>query len=446
MTTPSPHPRARLRRPAWAGRNYTLLSAAAVITGIGTSGALIASMFAVYEAGGSATDAGLVAAARTLPLVAFLLIGGAVADRFPRHRVMVAANTLNFLSQGLFGLLVVTGQAQLWQMALLSALGGVGQAFFAPAAEGMVLSSVGEGDAGRAFALFRLGMNGAHIGGAALGGALVAGVGPGWVLLLDAAAFALAGGLRAFLDVSGVPAREKSEGLVTDLRVGWREFVSRPWLWAIVLQFSVVNAVVAAAESVYGPLVAREHLGGAVPWGLALSAFGAGTVGGALLMMRWRPRRMLLVGILCVFPFALPTAALAVPVGARELAAVMFVSGVSIEVFGVTWMTALRQEIPEEKLSRVAAYDWFGSLAGVPLAAALAGPAMGVFGRGGALWGGAVVIVVLTAAVLCVPQVRRLERAPQAEGGIPARARPQPTVKEPPGGSGEGTASASVTG
>ncbi|MEV6105244.1 MFS transporter [Streptomyces sp. NPDC051940] len=467
MTSRSSRPVPIPRRPAWAGRNYTLLSAAAVITGIGTSGALIASMFAVYEAGGSATDAGLVAAARTLPLVAFLLIGGAVADRFPRHRVMVAANALNCVSQGLFALLVITGRAELWQMAALAALGGVGQAFFAPAAEGMVLTSVEGENTGRAFAMFRLGMNASHIGGAALGGALIAGVGPGWVLALDAAAFALAGALRAFLDVSRVPEREPGGGIVGDLRVGWREFVARPWLWSIVMQFSVVNAVVAAAESVYGPLIAEDSLGGAGPWGLALAAFGAGTMGGALLMTRFKPRRMLLTGVLCVFPFALPTAALAVPLNAHALTAVMFVSGVSIEVFGVTWMMALRQEIPEDKLSRVSSYDWFGSLAGVPLAAALAGPAMDVFGRGQALWGGAALIVLLTAGVLCVPDVRRLERRPEksraevevegppagseargeGEGRIPAQGPvAQPIVKAPSGGSGDGTASASVTG
>lgn len=77
------------------GRNHTLLTAAAVVTNLGSHGALIAAAFAVLEAGGDGGDVGLVAAARTLPLVLFLLIGGALADRLPRHRVMVAANTLN---------------------------------------------------------------------------------------------------------------------------------------------------------------------------------------------------------------------------------------------------------------------------------------------------------------------------------------------------------------
>ncbi|MEU5664002.1 MFS transporter [Streptomyces longwoodensis] len=423
MTTAA-DPRRRPRGPAWAGRNYSLLTAAAFVTGLGSQGALIAAAFAVLQAGGDGGDVGLVAAARTLPLVLFLLIGGAVADRLPRHRVMVAANALNCVSQGAFAALVLLGEPRLWQMMLLAALGGTGQAFFSPAAEGMLLSSVEGEHAGRAFAVFRMAMQGAGLGGAALGGALVAVVGPGWVLAADAVAFAVAGALRAGLDVSHIPARVPGGGLLTDLREGWREFSGRPWLWGVVLQFSIANAVVGAADAVYGPLVADEHLGGPGPWGLALGFFGAGTVAGALLMTRWKPRRLLLAGTLCVFPLALPSAALAVPVPVTVLCAVMFLTGVTLEVFGVSWMTALHQEVPEEKLSRVSAYDWFGSVALVPLATALAGPAEGAFGRGASLWGCSALVVVVTAAVLCVPDVRTLQRRTQrvSPAGAPSAA------------------------
>ncbi|MFF2655641.1 MFS transporter [Streptomyces sp. NPDC058045] len=417
-TAPSAGPRT-----AWAGRNHTLLTAAAVVTNLGSQGALIAAAFAVLGAGGSGGDVGLVAAARTVPLVLFLLVGGAVADRLPRHRVMVAANALNCLSQAAFAALVLAGEPRLWQMMLLAALGGTGQAFFGPASEGMLMASVDERQAGRAFALYRMALNGAGIGGAALGGALVALIGPGWVLAVDAAAFALAGALRALLDVSGMPARAPGAGMLAELRSGWREFIGRPWLWSVVVQFAVVNAVVGAAESVYGPLVARDSLGGPGPWGVALGAFGAGTVCGALLMTRWKPRRLLLAGALCTFPLALPSAALAVPLPVVWLTAVMFVSGASVEVFGVSWITAMHQEIPEEKFSRVSAYDWLGSVGLVPVATALAGPVENAAGRTTALWGCSALIVLVTAAVLTVPEVRTLTRrggsapeAPVAQG------------------------------
>ncbi|MGW5633718.1 MFS transporter [Streptomyces sp. NPDC003832] len=426
-------PTVSLRRPTWAGRNYSLLTAAAVVTNLGSHGALIAAAFAVLENGGDGGDVGLVAAARTLPLVLFLLIGGAVADRFPRHRVMVAANALNFLSQGAFALLVLSGEPRLWQMMLLTALGGTGHAFFSPAAEGMLLSSVSGEQVSRAFAVFRMAMQGAAVGGAALGGAMVAAIGPGWVLAADAVAFAVAGSLRAFLDVGHIAPRTPGGGLLSDLREGWREVTGRTWLWAVVVQFSVANAVVGAADAVYGPLVARDHLGGAGPWGLALGFFGAGTVAGALLMTRWKPRRLLLAGTLCVFPLALPSAALAIPVSVGLLCAVMFVTGVTLEVFGVSWMTALHQEIPEDKFSRVAAYDWFGSVALVPMATALAGPAESALGRTSALWGCAVLVVVVTAGALCVPDVRNLRRRTRH---VTSAARPSADAESPVGGNG----------
>ncbi|MFE4851317.1 MFS transporter, partial [Streptomyces sp. NPDC056689] len=111
-----------------------------------------------------------------------------------------------------------------------------------------------------------------------------------------------------------------------------------------------------------------------------------------------------------------PSAALAVPVPLAVLVCVMFVSGVTIEVFSVSWMTALHQEIPEDKLSRVSAYDWFGSVAMVPVATALAGPAEAAFGLTPALWGCAALVVVATGAVLFVPEVRRLTRRPDTPG------------------------------
>ncbi|MGQ4512815.1 MFS transporter [Streptomyces sp. DW26H14] len=416
-------------------RNYALLSGAAVISQLGSQGALIASAFAVLSAGGTAGGVGLVATARTVPMVLFVLVGGALADRVPRHRVMVAANALNCVSQGTFGLLVLSGHARLWQMVALSALGGTGQALFGPANEGMLLSSVDPARAGRAFAVYRMAVNGATIGGAAAGGALVALCGPGSVLLLDSMSFLVAAALRAFLDLSRVPERAPSGGVLADLRDGWREFVSRPWLWSIVGQFSVVNAVVVAGQAVYGPLVADDHYGGAGPWGVANAAFGVGTLLGALAMTRWGPRRLLLAGTLGIFPFALPLMALAVPVSAALLTVAMFVAGASVEVFGVAWMTALHQEIPEEKLSRVSSYDWLGSMALVPVATALAGPAQGAFGRGQALWGAAGLVVLLTGAVLFVPDVRNIRRR---EGAVPGSdAVPGPKAAAEPGTSAD---------
>ncbi|WP_329181720.1 MFS transporter [Streptomyces sp. NBC_01477] len=421
----------RLSFPPWAGRNFRLLVGASFITSTGNSGATIAAAFAVIESGGSATDVGLVAAARTLAMVLLLLVGGAVADRLPRQRVMAVANLVNACSQALFAALVLTGHATLWQMAALTAVGGGAVAFFSPASEGLVLSTVDTANAGQAFSVYRLATNAAGIGGAALGGALVAAFGAGWVLVVDAAGFTAAAAMRARIDVSRADRAPRSGGIARELREGWHMVASRSWLWTTVLQFSVVNGMVNAVEAVYGPLVSRERLGGAGPWGLALAAGGVGTACGAVLMMRWRPRRMLVAGALGVLPLALPAAALALALPAWALAAVMFVGGLAIEVFAVNWMLALHQEIPEDLMSRVSAFDWLGSVALTPLAVALAGPAAALFGRTRALWGSSGLIVLLTAAVLLVPDIRRVERVPRPPDAAPVRA---PAADGPVGG------------
>ncbi|MFI0724450.1 MFS transporter [Streptomyces sp. NPDC021224] len=417
------HRTARRGLPPWAGRDFRLLVGASFITGAGNAGATIAAAFAVIEAGGSATDVGVVAAARTLAMVVLLLVGGALADRLPRQHVMAVANVVNAVSQALFAALVLTGHPALWQMAALTAVGGGAHAFFAPAAQGLVLATVESRHAGPAISVYRLSTNAATVGGAALGGALVAAVGAGWVLAADAAGFVVAAVLRARIDTGGAARLPRTGGVLGELREGWREVISRPWLWGIVVQFSVVNGMFTAVESVYGPLVSRDHLGGAGPWGLALAAGGLGTACGAVLMMRWKPRRVLLVGTLCVFPLALPGAALALLLPAWTLALVMFAGGIAIEVFAVGWMLAMHQEIPEDLMSRVAAYDWLGSVAMTPVAVAAAGPAASAFGLRPALWGSSALIVLLTAPVLLLRDVRTLRMAPRHPSPLRVPAR-----------------------
>ncbi|WP_369182466.1 MFS transporter [Streptomyces sp. Y1] len=406
MPTPTaPHP----RRLAWASRNFRIQTAATVVSGLGNAGAPIATAFAVLNSGAGTTEVGYVTAARLLPTVLFLVVGGTLADRLPRHRVMVAANVFSGLSQAVLAALVLAGDVRLWQLLLLSAAGGAGYALYSPAAGGMIMQAVPEEHAARAFSVFRMGQNASQIGGAALGGALTAAVGPGWVLALDALCFLVAAALRFLLEPESAPA-PSGGSMLRDLRDGWREFSSRRWLWVIVLQFAVVVACVNAVEAVYGPAVAKDRLGGAGAWGLAMSAYGVGLVVTGLLMVRWRPRRILLVGNWGVFLFGAPALALAVAAPLPLLVAAMFLSGVGVTVFGVNWMVALRQEIPEEAFSRVSAYDELGSYSLAPIGTALAGPAAAGLGLSGALWACAVLCLLLSAAVLVDPQVRRLAR------------------------------------
>ncbi|MFE4516321.1 MFS transporter [Kitasatospora sp. NPDC056783] len=419
MPTPPPHP----RRFAWASRNFRVQTAATVISGLGNAGAPIATAFAVLGAGGTTTEVGYVTAARLVPTVLLMVVGGTLADRLPRHLIMVAANVFSGLSQAVLAALVLAGDVPLWQLLVLSAAGGAGYALYSPASGGMIMQAVPQEHAARAFAVFRMGLNASQIGGAALGGALTAAVGPGWVLALDALCFLVAATLRFFLEPERSPA-PSGGGMLRDLREGWREFASRRWLWVIVLQFSVLLACVNAVEAVYGPTVAKDRLGGASAWGLAMAAYGVGLVATGVLMTRWRPRRILLVGNWGVFLFGVPALALAAEVPLPLLVVAMFLSGVGVTVFGVNWMVALQQEIPEEMFSRITAYDELGSYSLAPVGTALAGPAAVALGLSGALWACAALCLLLSVAVLVDPQVRRLRRRSATGAPVPA---PEPT-------------------
>ena len=186
-------------------RNFRLLLACDVISASGTAVATVALPFAVLRIGGSASDVGYVAAAYLVPLIGFLLLGGVVADRLPRHQVTVAANALQALAQAASAVLLLAGHARVWELAALAAARGIGTGFYLPASEGLLPHTVPADQRAPANALDRIGRNSGQIGGAALGGVLVGLAGPGWGLAADALSFAVAGALRAGMRFPALP-------------------------------------------------------------------------------------------------------------------------------------------------------------------------------------------------------------------------------------------------
>jgi len=159
-------------------RSFRFLLLGRTTSFIGNAFANIALAFAVLDLTGSRADLGLVLAARTFPQVLFLLVGGIWADRLPRNQVMVLSNVVSGLSQGVVAVLLLTGSAEVWQLAALGAVNGLSSAFFFPAASGIVPQTVPERMLQPANALLRLGINASWIVGAAAGGLVVAATSP----------------------------------------------------------------------------------------------------------------------------------------------------------------------------------------------------------------------------------------------------------------------------
>ncbi len=147
-------------------------------------------------------------------------------DRFPRHQVMMVANIMQGAAQAAASVLVLTGQASVWELLVAAAVRGMGLGLYYLPSQGLLPQTVPEAERAQANAIARTGRNGAGIGGAALGGILVGLAGPGWGLAADAISFAFAAGLRAGMRLPATPAGVR-EPMVHQLRVGWREFLAR---------------------------------------------------------------------------------------------------------------------------------------------------------------------------------------------------------------------------
>jgi MFS family permease len=392
-------------------REFRLLFTGRTISMAGSAMAPVALAFAVLDLTGSKSDLGLVLAARQVPQIVLLLFGGVWADRLPRHRIMVWSNLVSGASQAAVAALLLSHHASIGALAVFAAINGSSSAFFFPASNGIIPQTVPDPLLQQANATLRLALNSTNIGGAALGGVIVAAAGPGYAIAVDAVSYAVAAVALQAMRVRP-PERTGATSMLHELHAGWRDFWSRPWLWAIVIQFGLVNAAYTGTLLVLGPAVAKAHLGGPTAWAAVLVSMQVGLSCSGLVLLRWRPKRILRTATLAVFGLALPLVALARPEALPIVLAGAFLSGVCSEIFGVLWDTTYQQEIPRNMLSRLSAYDALGSWVLMPVGYAVAGPVSEAIGDRAAFLGAAALIVVATALTFLSRDVRVLERQP----------------------------------
>jgi hypothetical protein len=406
---------------------FRWLLAARTIATLGNAAAPIALAFAVLDLTGSAVDLGIVVASRSVANVAVLLFGGVIADRLPKHVLLLGTSVAAAATQAAVAALVLTGSATIPLLVALSILNGAVAAVSFPASAAIVPQTVPVSQLRPANALLRLSLNGGAIVGASLGALLIAAVGPGWGLALNAASFALAGFFFAFVrsphlvPMAEGGARMPPANVLRELREGWQEFTGRTWVWVVVAQFALVNAAFVGAIAVLGPLVADESFGRA-SWGLIIAAETLGLALGALLALRWRPRHALGIGVGVVTVTALPIVGLALVPLVPLLVVAFLIGGLAIEQFSVAWDQSLQQNIPTAVLARVYSYDAVGSFIAIPVGEIVVAPLAQVFGTTPVLLGCAAVIATASLAALATRSVRHLTV------GVPAPVTPAASI------------------
>jgi MFS family permease len=255
--------------------------------------------------------------------------------------------------------------------------------------------------------------------GPALAGLLIVGVGPGYALAIDAASFGASAFYLARLHLpphAGLP----PQSFARDLLDGWREFTARTWVWLIVLSASLGNMM----NSVWLVLAAawiKDGHGGAGAWTAILVVSAIGGLAAGATALRLKPRRPLLLASIAVIPNASPIIVLALQLPWQTLVVTALVTGFGNMLFNTLWETTLQQHIPPASLSRVSAYDWFGSLLCQPLGLALAGMAAAGIGMSRTLWIAAAVDLIAVVAMLASPSVRHLQRLGEPQPGHSAQ-------------------------
>ncbi|MEX3020051.1 MFS transporter [Kluyvera sp. STS39-E] len=391
---------------------FRYLFFARLLTVLGNGIAPIALAFAVLDIGGSVSDLGIVVASRSLFNVAFLLLGGVLADRYSRSRVMVSSSIVAALSQAIVAGSVLGGSATVMGLAVLGAINGAAAGIALPASQALVPQTVPTHCRRSANAIIQLGIYGGTVIGASLGGILISIVGPGWGLAIDALGFAAAAPLYLLIRVASIKTTEVQSNILLDLKEGWKEFASRAWVWSIVVQFTIINAAFSGVVMVLGPVIADASFGRA-SWGMIIAAQSVGLITGSFLALRWRPRRDLFIGTMLVALCAAPVFLLSLPTSAPWLMAAFFIAGVAFGLFGVAWAQSLQTHIPPEKLARVYAYDAVGSFVAIPFGELVAGPMAAQYGSSHVLLVAAIAIVIATAGACLVPAIRQLENTPR---------------------------------
>ncbi|GAA2876698.1 MFS family permease [Nonomuraea rubra] len=384
-----------------------------------------------------------------LPVIVLTLVGGAAGDRFSRRTIMLVADLLRFAAHGATAVLLITGTAQIWMLVVLQLVAGAGSAFFNPAAVGLIGSLAGREHLQAANSLISISRSAASIVALGVAGALVALVGAGWAVLIDALTFLVSafylyslprtitsdrpqpsGGSESGEGAqgsggSGSGGRSQSGGgLLASIGGGLAEVRGRTWLWVWIVHVALGNMIVISPILVLGPYVADRQLGGAPAWSAIGIAYAVGGLAGGLLGARWRPARPMVAALVFFLLMAPLPALLAGPADLWLLVVAGAAAGLQVVVHNVLQTTVVQRHVPEEFVARATSVVLLGSLVAAPLGMALAGPAAAAFGSRPVLVVCAVFTVLLSVATLSVPSVWRIRADPRPAARTPAARTP----------------------
>ena len=390
-------------------RDFRLLFSGQAVSLVGDAAFLTALGWKTFTIAGSG-KLGLVLSVQGAGLLTTLLIGGALADRYERRRMMVVSDVWRFAAVGALAGLDASGHLGLTSLVVLAGIMGLGDGLFYPAVGGIIPLVVDAGHLPSANSLMGVARWGGFVVGPSLAGFLYHGAGSAWVFGIDAVSFLLSAALMLLVRPRAVePA--PSAGTVNEIREGARYVARIPWLWVTISLFAVILMLQLAPQQVLLPKLVKEHFDrGVGAFGLLSAMVGVGTVCGTLLFGHLQPRRRRgVISYWLWFVNSLAIAGMALAPWFALACILALVRGACIGFGIAVWETMLQELVPSHLLGRVISLDFFGSWGLMPIGLAIWAGLAGLAPPGPMIAAGALFSAGMIAVVLTRPWLRAVD-------------------------------------
>jgi MFS family permease len=357
---------------------------------------------------GSANLLGLVLGTTTVLFLIMAPFGGVIADKYGRARMVgltdMAGGLILFVQVAYFA----TGEVPIAVLLIVNGCFGILWGIFWPAFSGLIPAVLPEAGLQKGNALNQLLTNSGMIFGAASAGIFIDIFGVATTLAIDAASFFISGLLIYTFRHLTPRVTGTENSMLTDLRYGWGVFLSFKWIVNLVFAWSFIVMCWAAAENILGPLIALEHFNGAKSWSFVITAESIGLIVGSFIAIKIKVKYPLRFLQLTSFSVTFYIFALAKPQSLLVIAFGAFLFGITLDLWGTLWNTALQRKVPRDVLSRVSSFDAMGSMMFRPIGLAIAGPLSSLFGITNFIYILAALSVVAVAAPLFSAEVRNM--------------------------------------
>lgn len=357
---------------------------------------------------GSANLLGLVLGTTTVLFLIMAPFGGVIADKYGRARMVgltdMAAGLVLIVQASYF----TTGNVPIAVLLIVNGTFGILWGIFWPAFSGVIPAVLPEAGLQKGNALNQLLTNSGMIFGAASAGIFIDIFGVATTLAIDAASFFISGLLIYTFRHLTPRVTGTENSMLTDLRYGWGVFLSFKWIVNLVFAWSFIVMCWAAAENILGPLIALEHFNGAKSWSFVITAESIGLIVGSFIAIKIKVKYPLRFLQLTSFSVTFYIFALAKPQSLLVIAFGAFLFGITLDLWGTLWNTALQRKVPRDVLSRVSSFDAMGSMMFRPIGLAIAGPLSSLFGITNFIYILAALSVVAVAAPLFSAEVRNM--------------------------------------